>query len=220
MNEPATVTTRDDGYVQDRASQWVAELVEARAGDRVLDVCAAPGGKATAMARAAATVVAADVRAARGRLVRDNTRRLHLTNVAVVAAEGRQPPFSPATFDRVLVDAPCSNLGALRRRPDARWRVEAEDVDRLAALQRDLLAAAAPLVRPGGRLVFAVCTLTATETVAVDDWVAKSFPGLRPVPPPSPPWRSHGRGALLLPHAAGTDGMALFRYERTGCAEA
>jgi 16S rRNA (cytosine967-C5)-methyltransferase len=215
MNQPPVVTEREDGYVQDEASQWVAAYVGAHAGERVADLCAAPGGKATAMAgEATAWVAAVDVLAHRVGLVQANVRRLGLANVAVVQADARRSPFRPASFDRVLLDAPCSGLGVLRRRPDARWRVQADDVGRLAALQRELLVASVPLVRPGGVLVYSVCTLTATETLLVDEWLAGSLPALEPLPPPGPPWEPLGRGARLLPQTAGTDGMYLLGLSR------
>jgi 16S rRNA (cytosine967-C5)-methyltransferase len=209
MNQPPEVTERADGYVQDRASQWVAAAVEAQPGDRVADLCAAPGGKATLLH---GTVVASDVSPARAGLVRGNAERTGHP-VAVVVADARRPPYRPGTFDRVLVDAPCSGLGVLRRRPDARWRVTPEAVDRLAALQREILGAAVSLLRPGGTLVYSVCTLTAAETLGIDDWLAASHPELRPLPPPGAPWRPHGRGAHLLPHFAQTDGMAMLRLQ-------
>jgi 16S rRNA (cytosine967-C5)-methyltransferase len=210
MNEPPPVTTRSDGYVQDRASQWVAELVQARAGDRVADLCAAPGGKATAMAEAGAFVAGLDLRPGRAGLLAANAARLGLdaSRLAVVAGDGTRPPLRPGSFDRVLVDAPCSNLGALRRRPDARWRIEPGDVDRLVAVQRGLLATARTLVRPGGLLVYSVCTLTAAESIDLGDagWLA--------LDPPSSPWRPYGAGARILPQDADTDGMTVLRYRR------
>ncbi len=208
MNEAPTVTERADGYVQDLASQWVAELVDAGPDDRVLDVCAAPGGKATALAAGGAMVTAADLQPQRARLVAGNARRLHAA-LAVVTADGTAPPFRPGQFDRVLVDAPCSGLGVLRRRPDARWRLQPSDVDDLALLQRRLIEASAPLVRPGGVLVYSVCTLTAAESVdhrPPDGWV--------PLDPPGDPWRPYGAGARLLPQDADTDGMVVVRYRR------
>ncbi len=207
MNEPATVAVRPDGYVQDRASQQAAAHVGARPGERILDLCAAPGGKATAIAVDAGVVVAADVSAERTRRVQENVDRLGADAVVPLVADGLAPPFRDASFDRVLVDAPCSGLGVLRRRPDARWRVQPDDVGRLARLQRRLLAASVPLLRPGGTLVYSVCTLTTEETVGVDRWIAERFPGLRALPPPRHPWRPAGRGGLLLPQDDGTDGM-------------
>ncbi len=213
MNRSPSVTTRDDGYVQDQASQWVADAVGAAPGELVLDMCAAPGGKATAMAGAGATVVAADARAGRLGLVAANAARLGLDDgrLVTIAADGTRPPFRPAAFDKVLLDAPCSGLGALRRRPDARWRIAETDVEVLAALQIDLVEAAQALVRPGGELTYSVCTLTLAESRAVDDHLARTHPELVALPPPGRPWHPLGRGALLLPQAADTDGMYLLR---------
>ena len=215
MNRPAPAVVRDDGYYQDRASQLVADLTGEGLvpGGRVLDLCAAPGGKATALAAAGASVVAADLRPARLGLVAQNADRLGHA-VALVAADGRTPPFRPGSFDRVLVDAPCSGLGVLRRRAAARWRGGEADLADLALLQADLLAGAAALVRPGGQLVYSVCTVTEAETAGVD----RRFRGAEPRAEPEPvgrPWRphgDHGSGGLLLPQDLDSEGMAVFRY--------
>jgi 16S rRNA (cytosine967-C5)-methyltransferase len=114
----------------------------------------------------------------------------------------------------VLLDAPCSGLGVLRRRPDARWRVQPNDVRDLAALQRLLLAAAARAVKPGGRLVYAVCTLSQEETLDIDEWARTELPAFEAVTPPAAPWRRLGRGALLLPSDAHTDGMYVLSLQR------
>jgi 16S rRNA (cytosine967-C5)-methyltransferase len=213
MDEPPPVTVRDDGYTQDLASQWVAAAVGAQPGERVLDVSAAPGGKATAMAAApgkpGAHVVAGDLSPGRAGLIDANARRLR-ADVSTVVADGTRPPFRAGSFDRVLLDAPCSGLGALRRRADARWRIEPRDVDVLTALQRDLLVAAATLVRPGGALVYSVCTLTAAESI--DHPVPIGFEA-DPSPPPGT-WRPFGHGWRVLPHDSDTDGMVLVRYRR------
>ena len=210
MNEAPSVTTRDDGYVQDESSQWVAAAVDVGAGARVLDMCAAPGGKATAMGAAGAQVVAADQRPGRARLVQENAAKLGL-EIPVVAADGLAAPFRAGSFDAVLLDAPCSGLGALRRRADARWRIEATDITDLAALQRGLLAAAAELVAPGGRLVYSVCTITAAESV--DHATPEGFE-VDPTAPPVGTWRRFEQGWRVLPHDADTDGMVLIRYRR------
>ena len=209
MDRPPPVTTREDGYVQDLASQWVAEAVGAQPGERIADLCAAPGGKAMLLAATGAWVVAADLRPRRSDLVRANA-----PDLPVVAADAAAPPYGAGSFDRVLVDAPCSGLGTLRRRPDARWRIDADAPERLAALQRRLVEAAAELVRPGGHLVYSVCTLTDAETLAIDDHLVGARPDLQPVPPPGDPWRPYGRGARLLPQAADTDGMYLLHLHR------
>ena len=211
MNQAPPVTERADGYVQDESSQWVAAAVEASAGELVLDVCAAPGGKATAMAADGVVVVASDQRVGRARLVADNVRTLGL-DLPVVAADGVQPPFRAGAFDAVLLDAPCSGLGALRRRADARWRIRPDDVADLAALQRRLLESAATLVGPGGRLVYSVCTITAAESV--DHPTPTGFE-VDPTPPPVGAWRPFRQGWRVLPHDADTDGMVMIRYRRT-----
>jgi 16S rRNA (cytosine967-C5)-methyltransferase len=215
MNEPPTVSRRADGYVQDLASQWVAAAVGAGAGEQVADLCAAPGGKATAMAQGGpAVVVALDRSAPRAGLVAANAAGLGLGNVAVVVGDGSRPPLRSATFDRVLVDAPCSGLGVLRRRADARWRVQPDDVITLAAQQRALVDAALLLARPGGVVVYSVCTLTHAETVGLDDWMHETHPDWRTLQRPTGPWDPVGRGARLLPQTAGTDGMFLVAYQR------
>lgn len=213
MNGAAPVSERSDGYVQDRASQMVVEAVGARRGERVLDLCAAPGGKATALAGAGAWVAAGEIRTGRAGLIAANVDRLDLSPlVSVVVADGCHPPFGAESFDRVLVDAPCSGLGSLRRRADARWRVDPEAPGRLASLQRKLLSGALPLVAPGGVIVYSVCTLTQAETVDVAAGFLDEHPDLEPLDIPGEPWVKWGSGALLLPQAEGTDGMALFAW--------
>jgi 16S rRNA (cytosine967-C5)-methyltransferase len=210
MNEPPEVTVRSDGYVQDASSQWVAAAVEAVAGERVLDACAAPGGKATALAGVGAIVTAADVHPGRLGLVTANAQRLAI-ELGVVAADAAKPPFVPSSFDAALVDAPCSGLGALRRRPDARWRIQPADIDELVDLQARILTATASLVRPGGRLVYSVCTLTAAESIghAIPDGFE-----IDDRPLPAGTWRAYGPGWRVLPHDADTDGMVVIRYRR------
>lgn len=207
MNEPPLVTERPDGYIQDLGSQWVADLVDARAGQSILDLCAAPGGKATSMAASGAFVVGADLQAHRAALVVENAHRLGY-HLPVVVADGTAPPFVPASFDSVLIDAPCSGLGTLRRRPDARWRIRPDDIDDLVAIQRRLLDAAAPLVKPGGTLVYSVCTITSAESIdhPTPDGFEVITDGI------DDPWQPFGKGFRLLPQNADTDGMVLIRY--------
>jgi len=216
MNAAPPVSVRSDGYVQDLASQWVSAAIGARPGDRILDLCAGPGGKATAMATTGASVIGADRSVARAGLVRANAERLEVS-VPVVAADGTRPPFADASFDRVLVDAPCSGLGALRRRPDARWRIRESDLPELVALQAGLIVAAARLVRPGGVFVYSVCTLTAAESIHHDfpgDLDVVDADGDELLPALDGPWRPFGVGRRLLPHESDTDGMVLLRYRR------
>lgn len=211
MNRPASARARDDGYVQDPGSRLVVDAVDAGPGQRILDVCAAPGGKATGMAAAGAWVVAADSNPGRVGLIRSNVATLG-ADVSIVVADGTAPSWRQGVFDAVLIDAPCSGLGTLARRPDARWRVTPADVDTLVALQSRLIAAAAPLVRPGGRLVYSVCTLLRAESVD------HAIPGGYDVDPTAPagPWEAVGHGWRLTPDIAETDGMILVRMTRHG----
>ena len=216
MNEPATVHTRDDGYVQDPSSQLVAAAVPGAEGDLVLDLCAAPGGKATALAGRGMRVVAGDQRLARAGLVATNRTRLGLDDLHVIQADATTPPFAAETFDAVLVDAPCSGLGALRRRPDARWRIQPGDVDELARLQGRILAAAAPLVKPGGTLVYSVCTLTRAESAGVVAELAERLGQLGFIAIEAPPgeWEPFGTDTSVLVPGPDADGMALARWTR------
>lgn len=211
MNEAPGVTERADGYVQDLASQWIAAAVPAGPGEVVLDLCAAPGGKATAVAVGGAFVVAADLQPQRAGLVAANARRLGSGSLATLVADATRPPFADAVADHVLLDAPCSGLGTLRRRPDARWRISEHDIVDLVGLQQQMIDACAPLVVPGGTFVYSVCTLTAAESIehSVPEWLV-------PIdePPPVGAWRPFGHGWRLLPHDHGTDGMVLLRYRR------
>ncbi len=212
MNAPARVQRRADGYVQDLSSQMVVDAIDVQPGDLVADVCAAPGGKATALAARGARVVACDSHRGRIGLLEANRAALDAEKMLLLAADARHPPLQPGCCDAVLVDAPCSGLGSLRRRPDARWRVEPSAVSRLADLQRELLEAAVGLLRPGGELVYSVCTLTAAETLEVAA-AASADERLEVLQPSVEPWLAHGDGAMLLPDA-GHDGMALFRWCR------
>ena len=211
MNEAPPVSERDDGYIQDLGSQWVAAAVPAREGDLVLDVCAAPGGKATGIATTGATVVAADLQPQRVGLIVENADRLGTRDVVALVADATRPPFAGASFDHVLIDAPCSGLGTLRRRADARWRITPGDVNDLVALRQRILDACAPLVKPGGSLVYSVCTLLSAESIG------HTMPsGFTPITDrPEGEWRGFLDGWRVLPHDADTDGMILLRYRRT-----
>ncbi len=203
---------------QDQASQAIVAILDPQPGERVFDLASAPGGKATAAVERMGghgLVVAADLHAGRVRTVLRAAERVGVRDaIAAVVADGRHPPVRDGTFDRVLLDAPCSGLGVLRRRPDARWRVQPSDVRELAALQRALLAAAAVAVKPGGRLVYSVCTLSTEETLDVDAWASTHLSEFVAEPPPPAPWRLYGRGAILLPSDAHTDGMFVLSLTR------
>jgi 16S rRNA (cytosine967-C5)-methyltransferase len=169
-------------FVQDEASQLVALTVAARPGHRVLDLCASPGGKTTAMAADMSdtgTLIACDVRPKRVALLNETIRVSGARCVEVVPIEARGPLPFPGPFDRVLVDAPCSGLGTLRRDPDIRWRRHEHDLDDLAAEQRALLDRVAPVVVPGGRLVYATCSSEPEENDAVVDAFLAGHPEFR-----------------------------------------
>ncbi|HMF03569.1 MAG TPA: 16S rRNA (cytosine(967)-C(5))-methyltransferase RsmB [Acidimicrobiia bacterium] len=219
IGDPARAPVVAEGRAtpQDEASQAVVDVLDPRPGDTVVDVAAAPGGKATAIGERVGTgrVVACDVQSARIRLVTAARDRLGLEHILPLVADSRALPLRDRSAERVLVDAPCSGLGVLRRRAELRWRIRPEEVPRLAELQRELLRAAAGAARPGGVVVYSVCTLTGAETTGVDAWAERELPELLADPPPGPPWRRRGRGALLLPQDAGTDGMYVLLLHRT-----
>ncbi len=198
-----------DGRIwpQSRGSQLVGLVVGSREGERVLDLCAAPGGKATMLA---GEVIAVEVNAARARELEHNARRLGAANVRVVCADGRDLPSDLAGFDRALVDAPCSGLGVLDSRPDLRWRSEP-----LPELQLELLRAAASRVKPGGTVVYSVCTINADESEAVVD-----ASGLEPEPLDAAwPQFAHPRRPEFiqtLPHIHGTSGFFVARLRVPG----
>lgn len=156
--------------VQDEASQLVPLVVAPTSGEHVLDLCAAPGGKTTALAAAmndTGQLIACDVRPRRMRLLRDTIAGSGATHVHLVqVARDGALPFTPS-FDRVLVDAPCSGLGTLRRDPDIKWRRSAEDLPALADTQLELLTRASDVVRSGGRLVYATCSSEPEENEQV-----------------------------------------------------
>jgi 16S rRNA (cytosine967-C5)-methyltransferase len=212
--------------VQDEASQLVVALLDPRPGESALDVCAAPGGKAAAIAEevgATGRVVAIDVHARRLALLGREARRLGLGNLGIHAADARgdlSPVAAPASFDRVLVDAPCSGLGTLRRNPDLRWRARPGDSEALAGIQSAILRRAALALRPGGALVYSTCTLTSEENEAVVNAFLAESPDYRIAPRESLPAALRELVAedgflRTFPHRQDTDGFFAARIERT-----
>ena len=154
--------------VQDEASQLIGDLASASARGRVLDLCASPGGKTLALSAAKGVrVVASDVRHNRVRLLARTLSRCRVPNVAVVHVADGPLPFRDETFDLVLIDAPCSGLGTVRRDPDIRWRRAPDDLPRFAAAQRALLSRVAGLVKRGGTLVYSTCSSEPEENEEV-----------------------------------------------------
>lgn len=192
-------------WPQSRGSQLAGLAVGSQPGERVLDLCAAPGGKATQLV---GDVVAVELNEGRSRELEETVARLGATNVTVVCADGLALPPELAGFDRALVDAPCSGLGTLASRPDLRWRAGP-----LPELQLALLRAAAGRVRPGGTIVYAVCTINGTENEQVVD--ALGFP-VEDLGSEWPRFRHPRRPEFLLtlPHRHGTAGFFVARIHR------
>jgi 16S rRNA (cytosine967-C5)-methyltransferase len=215
--DPTKLPGWRDGWfaVQDQASAFVVETLDPRPGDRVLDACAAPGGKtafAACRVGAEGTVVAADRHADRAALIPAALTRLGLH--ALVLAQDATNPALSGSFDRVLVDAPCSGLGAARRRPELLWRPRRDALSRLARLQVAIVTASADLLRPGGRLVYSVCTFPRAETEAAADAIVRHRPDLRPLETRGPDGSATRH--RLWPHRHGTDGMFVAAFERRG----
>ena len=214
--------------VQDAGSQLVA-LALARASvedtdERWLDLCAGPGGKAALLAALAtergARLLANERQPHRAKLV---AGALRATVGDVVVGDGTQPPWAEATFDRVLVDAPCTGLGALRRRPESRWRRTRDDLRELVPLQQALLHSALDSVRPGGVVVYATCSPVVEETAGVVAAVLAGRPDIRLedtlalVPEATDAESAHLPGAVQLwPHRHGTDAMFMALLRRVG----
>jgi 16S rRNA (cytosine967-C5)-methyltransferase len=193
-------------WPQSRGSQLAGLAVGAREGERTLDLCAAPGGKATQLA---GDVVAVEKHPGRARQLEDNCARLGATNVTVVCADALDLPADLTGFDHVLVDAPCSGLGVLNSRADLRWRARP-----LPELQADLLRVAAERVHPGGTILYSVCTINAEENEDVVD-----ASGLTP-DPLGDEWPQYGHPRrpdflLTLPHKHGTSGFFIARLRVT-----
>lgn len=195
--------------VQDGAAQLAADLVDARAGMRVLDACAAPGGKACyLLERADVELLALEREPARLTRVRENLDRLGLA-AELRAGDAGEPSawWDGRAFDRILIDAPCSATGVIRRRPDVKLHRRSADIPALAAEQARLLAALWPLLAPGGRLVYATCSVLRAENAAVVDAFLAVHADACAITPALPAGRADGAGWQLLPGDDGLDGM-------------
>jgi 16S rRNA (cytosine967-C5)-methyltransferase len=216
--DPTSLPGWQDGWftVQDQASAFVVETLAPEAGDRVLDACAAPGGKTAFVACRVGDggrVVAGDLRPDRTVLISAALGRLGLR--ALVLAQDAIRPAVRGPFDRVLVDAPCSGIGSARRRPELLWRARREELSSLARLQVAIAAAGADLLRPGGRLVYSVCTFPRAETDAACDAIIRHRPDLLPIETPGPGDSAPAPRHRLWPHRLGTDGMFVAAFQRS-----
>ncbi|WP_082423294.1 16S rRNA (cytosine(967)-C(5))-methyltransferase RsmB [Paenibacillus dakarensis] len=154
--------------IQDESSMLVAEVVDPAPGMRVLDCCAAPGGKTAHMGEIMkddGSIIANDLHSHKQKLIAEQAERLGLDSIKTVTGNALDlaKAFEPATFDRVLLDAPCSGLGVIRRKPDLKWAKTPDDIGEIASLQRELLQSVSTLVRPGGVLVYSTCTIETRE---------------------------------------------------------
>jgi 16S rRNA (cytosine967-C5)-methyltransferase len=208
--DPAALRVFTEGLVtaQDVAAQRIARLVDPKPGEHILDACAGVGGKSTHLAALAgdrARIDSADVSARKLDLGQDLARRLGVTSTTAIACDLTDPsaPLG-ARYDRILLDAPCSGLGVLRRHPEAKWRRTLDDVRALAALQAGILDAIAPRLRPGGVLVYSVCTYTDEEG---PDQVARFLAG-------HPDFAADGAPLRTWPHRDDADAFFAVRLVR------
>ena len=199
--------------VQDPASQIAVMALDIKPGDRVLDLCAAPGGKSFFAAFLGGEVTACDIYENKIELIREGARRLGVKiNAVLNDARAFAPEFENA-FDRVIVDGPCSGLGILRRKPDIKWRKAEGDSGELARLQQEILTNAALYVRPGGRLVYSTCTVSKAENEGIARWFIKNRPDFVPAELGAGP--KPGETMIQLrPDKHGTDGFYIASFRK------
>lgn len=214
------LSERGELYIQDEASQLVGEVVNAQPGDRVLDVCAAPGGKTTLIAERAgdkADVVAMDVSPRRLATI-ERTIQLHqLKSIRLMLGDASAPlPFDSRSFDRVLLDAPCSGTGTLRHNPEIRWRLTNDAITQLAEQQKRFLMNAAAVVKPGGLLVYSTCSIEAEENEeVVRDFLSSNNQLTQVSLPVNADLVTNSGAARTWPHRHGTDGFFIAAWRRT-----
>jgi 16S rRNA (cytosine967-C5)-methyltransferase len=208
---------------QSRASMLVAHVLDPRPGERVLDLCAAPGGKTThlaALMEARGEIVAVERHAGRARSLQRTAMRMGAENVTVEIADAARPRRGAERFERVLVDAPCSGLGTLQARPDRRWRASEEGVRALAEQQARLLSAAAVTCAPGGTLVYSTCTVSPAENEHQIGAFLDAHSDFADIDlgPRFPAWSDPGvpGRVLALPHVQGSDGFYVAALRRAG----
>ena len=211
-------------YIQDEASQLVAEVVDARAEDHILDLCAAPGGKTSLFADRSndtARVVGSDFSFRRLETLARTVELQRLKNVRLLVLDARrQLPFTNKTFDKVLVDAPCSGTGTLRHNPEIRWRLTPPDIDDLSRQQLELLMNASAVVKTGGTLVYSTCSVEPEENEQVVDEFLRLQGGYQQVPVKTAPELLTNTGAVRTwPHRHGTDGFFVAALQRINLQE-
>jgi 16S rRNA (cytosine967-C5)-methyltransferase len=199
--------------VQDASAQWAAHLIAPRAGERILDACAAPGGKTShllALSQGQASVTALDIDEQRLKRIDENLARLNLSATLIAAnAADTSAWWDGQVFDAILLDAPCSATGIIRRHPDIKWHRKPQDIDSIVATQRQLLDRLWPLVKPNGRLLYATCSvLPAENSEQVQEFVRRT-PTAQLIVAPIPQALDTGFGQQLLPQSP-DDGDGFF----------
>ena len=210
-------------YIQDIASQWCCAALAAQPGERIADVCAAPGGKTMTVAqymRNTGEICAGDIHDHKCRALTDRVKRFGFTSIRVRQWDASQPPEKAllAGFDRVVCDVPCSGMGVIRRKPEIRYK-QPEEFAELPALQLEILTQAAKLVRPGGVLQYSTCTLRPEENERVTEAFLYQHPGFSPRQLPiAPCFEAAGlpvsHQLMLLPHIHGSDGFFIAGFHR------
>lgn len=222
VHSPASIIVRAAAsgalYIQDEASQMVSLLVEARPGDRILDLCAAPGSKSSHMAALTfdqAWIVACDIHPHRLSTLASTCLRLGAHSIDAVALDAALDLPFEEKFDRVLVDAPCSGTGTLRRNPEIKWRLAPQDIDRLSQLQTALLGRAARMVAPRGRLVYSTCSIETEENEEVIRRFLESDSTFRLIEPRAHPSLITDENFIrTFPHRHNSDGFFAAVMER------
>lgn len=214
--------------VQDESSMLVAEAVEPKPGMTVLDCCAAPGGKTSHIGEKMqdqGSIIANDIHPHKVKLIQDQADRLGLSSIETVCHDALDLDtyYPEASFDRILLDAPCSGFGVIRRKPDLRWAKSPEDVEAISSLQSELLSRAVKLLKPGGILVYSTCTTEPKENDQVVREFLASHPDYAAVPPAESMNEEvkscvteEGYGIQILPHKFNSDGFYIARLKRLG----
>jgi 16S rRNA (cytosine967-C5)-methyltransferase len=206
-------------YLQDEASQLVAQVLGAQAGDRILDVCAAPGSKTTHVAGLAprAAIVGGDLRVQRLRTLSKLAARQGLAGISLVAYDATRPlPFADGSFDCVLVDAPCTGTGTLRRNPEIKGRISAQDIVELSAKQALILRNASRKVTIGGRLVYSTCSIEPEENEAIVEGFLNENSSFQAVRAEVDEALQTRRGAVRTwPHRHDVDGFFIAVFRRS-----
>ncbi|MDO4178872.1 MAG: 16S rRNA (cytosine(967)-C(5))-methyltransferase RsmB [Phascolarctobacterium sp.] len=205
-------------YVQDESSMLVADVLAPEQGESILDMCAAPGGKTTHLAERmqnTGEIIACDVHEHKLKLIRENAKRLGINNIKTMLNDGAVFRTEWAEkFDRVLVDAPCSGMGVLRRRAEARWTKDKKDLKVFPPLQLSILKCAARYVKPGGRLVYSTCTIEQAENHYLIEEFLQAFPTWQRVPFKHPLTGELLDELQIWPHVDNIDGFYICALER------